>query len=278
MSSSTSSRSTLTMTPSTMSPSLKYLIVRSMAARKSSAVPMSFTATWGVLSGRTWVEVMWLVAPDGGCVGTGRPAAGLTAGSGESRRAPFPARHPAREQHTRPLAHSHGTDAGAPGSTGSAPEGHTAACHDRRVMSTPPLPLGGDGYPAAGDVARRTAGAAESARANRRWWDAAAPAYLAEHGTDLGDVDFLWCPEGLREEAAHLLGDVSGRRVLEIGCGSAPCARWLRREGADVVALDLSAGMLARAAELNRSTGIDVPLLQADAGALPLGDGAVDVV
>jgi SAM-dependent methyltransferase len=149
-------------------------------------------------------------------------------------------------------------------------------------MSLPPsssaaLPLGSDGYPAAGGVARRPAGAAESARANRRWWDAAAPAYLAEHGADLGDVDFLWGPEGLREADAHLLGDVAGRRVLEIGCGSAPCARWLRTAGADVVALDLSAGMLARAAELNRATGIAVPLLQADAGALPLAAASVDL-
>jgi SAM-dependent methyltransferase len=149
-------------------------------------------------------------------------------------------------------------------------------------MSEPPsspsvLPLGVDGYPAAGGVARRPAGAVESARANRRWWDAAAPAYLAEHGSDLGDADFLWCPEGLREAEAHLLGDVAGRRVLEIGCGSAPCSRWLRRQGADVVALDLSAGMLARAAELNRSTGIAVPLVQADAAALPLADDSVDL-
>ena len=137
------------------------------------------------------------------------------------------------------------------------------------MASSSGLPLADDGYPAAGGVARRPAGEQESARANRRWWDAAAPAYLAEHGSDLGDADFLWCPEGLREAEAHLLGDVSGRRVLEIGCGSAPCSRWLRTAGADVVALDLSAGMLARAAELNRATGIDVPLLQADAGALP---------
>jgi SAM-dependent methyltransferase len=35
--------------------------------------------------------------------------------------------------------------------------------------------------------------------------------------------------------------------------------------------------MLTRAAELNRSTGIDVPLLQADAGALPILDSSVDV-
>lgn len=140
-----------------------------------------------------------------------------------------------------------------------------------------PLPLGPDGYPAAGGVARRAAGAAESVRANRRWWDAAAPAYLAEHGGDLGDVDFLWCPEGLREADARLLGDVAGRRVLEVGCGSAPCARWLRREGAGVVALDLSAGMLARAAALNRSSGVEVPLVQADAGALPFASGSFDL-
>src|SRR6202012_1559949 len=47
MSSKTSSRSTLTIVPSTMSPSLKYLIVLSVAARKSSLEPMSLTATCG---------------------------------------------------------------------------------------------------------------------------------------------------------------------------------------------------------------------------------------
>jgi SAM-dependent methyltransferase len=141
----------------------------------------------------------------------------------------------------------------------------------------PTPPLAADGYPAASGVTRRPAGPAESARANRGWWDAAAPAYLAEHGRDLGDVDFLWCPEGLREADAHLLGDVSGRRVLEVGCGSAPCSRWLRRAGADPVALDVSGGMLARAAELNRATGVAVPLVQADAGALPLADASVDL-
>ncbi|MDP9466839.1 MAG: class I SAM-dependent methyltransferase, partial [Actinomycetota bacterium] len=148
---------------------------------------------------------------------------------------------------------------------------------DTPAASPPALPLADDGYPAPSGVARRPTGTAESVRANRRWWDAAAPAYLAEHGADLGHVDFLWCPEGLREGEAHLLGDVAGRRVLEVGCGSAPCSRWLRREGADVVALDLSGGMLARAAELNRATGVDVPLLQADVGALPLTSASVDL-
>ncbi len=139
------------------------------------------------------------------------------------------------------------------------------------------LPLAPDGYPLAGGVERRAVGEHESVRANRGWWDAAAPAYLAEHGTDLGEVDFLWCPEGLRESDARLLGDVAGRRVLEVGCGSAPCARWLTAAGAAVVALDLSAGMLARARDSGAATGLHPGLLQADVGALPLADRSVDL-
>src|SRR6476469_605684 len=61
MSRRTSSRSTLTMVPSTMSPSLKYLMVLSMAARKSSAEPMSLRATCGEV---TEGLGMWWVAPD----------------------------------------------------------------------------------------------------------------------------------------------------------------------------------------------------------------------
>jgi SAM-dependent methyltransferase len=70
---------------------------------------------------------------------------------------------------------------------------------------------------------------------------------------------------------------VAVRRVLEVGCGSAPCSRWLRTAGADPVAFDLSGGMLARAAVLNRSTGLAVPLVQADAGALPFADASFDL-
>src|SRR3954462_881307 len=65
MSSRTSSRSTLTMVPSTMSPSLKYLIVLSIAARKSSEEPMSLIATCGVVeTGASAVDVIEWMDPD----------------------------------------------------------------------------------------------------------------------------------------------------------------------------------------------------------------------
>lgn len=126
-------------------------------------------------------------------------------------------------------------------------------------------------------VARRPVGVPETARANRRWWDADADHYLAEHGDFLGAADFVWCPEALREADARLLGDVRGRRVLEVGCGAAMCARWLRGQAAEVVGLDLSAGMLRHAAAAGAATGLPVPLVQADAQRLPFATGSFDV-
>jgi SAM-dependent methyltransferase len=127
-------------------------------------------------------------------------------------------------------------------------------------------------------VTRRAVSPAESRRASRHWWDADADAYQAEHGSFLGDADFVWCPEGLREADARLLGDVAGRRVLEIGCGAASCSRWLSTQGATVVAADLSAGMLRHARTGAARSGIEVPLLQADAAALPFAEGTFDIV
>jgi SAM-dependent methyltransferase len=124
---------------------------------------------------------------------------------------------------------------------------------------------------------KRDADVDESRRANRRWWDLDAAQYHADHGEFLGEVDFVWSPERLREADARLLGDVSGRRVLEVGCGSAPCSRWLKTIAAEVVALDLSGGMLEFAVAAAERTGIRVPLVQADAARLPFADASFDV-
>ncbi|MDD9205892.1 class I SAM-dependent methyltransferase, partial [Georgenia sp. 10Sc9-8] len=116
-----------------------------------------------------------------------------------------------------------------------------------------------------------------AAHANRRWWDAEAEEYLREHGDFLGDADFCWSPEGLRESDARLLGDLTAARVLEVGCGAAQCSRWLVGHGVEVVATDAAPGMLAQAARLDDATGITVPVLVADARRLPLADAAFDV-
>lgn len=147
----------------------------------------------------------------------------------------------------------------------------------RAMLGQMSLPLDSDGYPRADDVARSAADAEATRSANRRWWNSAAPAYVTEHGQDLGTADFLWCPEGLRESEARLLGDVAGRRVLEVGCGSAPCSRWLACQGAQPVGLDLADRMLSQAAAYAARTGIYLPLVQADATALPFAEASFDI-
>ncbi len=62
---------------------------------------------------------------------------------------------------------------------------------------------------------------AQTSKASRTYWDSAASEYLEEHGAFLGDDRFVWCPEGVDEADAQLLGSVRGKRVLEIGCGAA---------------------------------------------------------
>ena len=130
-------------------------------------------------------------------------------------------------------------------------------------------------------VSRREAGADETAAANRSWWDAEAGEYYAEHGTFLGDTEFVWCPEGWREDELALLGEVAGRRVLEIGAGAGQCARWVAAAGGQVVATDLSAGMVRKGLDLNQTLtppARPVPFAQCDAVALPFGDASFDTV
>lgn len=102
--------------------------------------------------------------------------------------------------------------------------------------------------------------------ANRRWWDQDAQTYHESHKAYLSS--FYWCPEMLHEKDARLLGDVHGKRVLEIGCGSAPCTSWLQGKAEFSMGFDLSMGMLRRG---------HGPLVQADALRMPFADDSFDI-
>ncbi|HVF19259.1 MAG TPA: class I SAM-dependent methyltransferase [Mycobacteriales bacterium] len=131
--------------------------------------------------------------------------------------------------------------------------------------------------PGTDHVERRVADPAETRAASRAWWDFHASSYQDEHAADLGAASFLWCPEGVTEDEARLLGDVAGRDVLEVGCGAAQCARWLTVRGARVIGTDISAAQLVHSRELDRARGTRVPVVQADAESLPFAGGSFDL-
>lgn len=123
---------------------------------------------------------------------------------------------------------------------------------------------------------RRPTDEAESRRANRRDWDAYADEYQATHGAFLRDVGFVWGPEGVDEEQVGALGDVRGKRILEIGCGAAQCARWLVARGASAVGIDLAERQLQHARRIDDETGIRVPVVGGTATHLPFADESFD--
>ncbi|WP_019854569.1 class I SAM-dependent methyltransferase [Actinopolyspora mortivallis] len=158
-----------------------------------------------------------------------------------------------------------GTDvAGVPAEGTHSPGGASEHANAERILGT------------VGPAARHP-GPTESRSASRLWWDADADDYLAEHGSMLGEREFLWCPERLRESEAGLLGEVSGRDVLEVGCGAAACSRWLASRGARPVGLDISGRMLSHAAAANARTGTDVALVQGSADMLPFAADSFDI-
>jgi SAM-dependent methyltransferase len=125
---------------------------------------------------------------------------------------------------------------------------------------------------------RRPVSEEASRRANREDWDAYADEYQSTHGSFLGDVGFVWGPEGHQESELQVLGPVRERRVLELGSGAGQCARWLRSQGADAIGLDLSERQLQHSRRIDEATGIVVPSVCGTATALPFPPDSFDVV
>ncbi|MFC3451591.1 class I SAM-dependent methyltransferase [Amycolatopsis speibonae] len=101
-------------------------------------------------------------------------------------------------------------------------------------------------------------------------YDSFAEAYAVENETSLNNAYYT------KPAIVNLAGDVSGRRILDAGCGSGPLFEALRDRGAIVTGFDSSAKMVELA---RKRLGADAALQVADMGSpLPFPDGAFDDV
>jgi SAM-dependent methyltransferase len=101
-------------------------------------------------------------------------------------------------------------------------------------------------------------------------YDTIAEGYTAENETNLVNAYYE------RPAVLDLAGDVTGRRILDAGCGAGALSAALRDRGASVTGIDASAGMLDLA---RRRLGPDADLRVADlADPLPFADDAFDDV
>lgn len=111
----------------------------------------------------------------------------------------------------------------------------------------------------------------------QRKWDMIAPYYQAEHQIP---TDFVhYGPHCPNEDQLQLIGDVRGKRVLEIGCGGGQCAIAFAKRGAIATGIDISNKQIEFARALAAREGVEVTFLRGDVEDLSaIADASQDVV
>jgi SAM-dependent methyltransferase len=90
--------------------------------------------------------------------------------------------------------------------------------------------------------------------------------------------EISWGIWGVDESELNVLGDVAGLDVCELGCGTAYFSAWLAKLGARPVGVDVTPAQLATARRMMRETGIEFPLIEADAAETGLPGESFDLV
>ncbi len=117
----------------------------------------------------------------------------------------------------------------------------------------------------------------EHVRRNREVWNRWAADYVEPGRAHWAQAEPRWGIWGVRESALGILPPVAGLDTIELGCGTGYVSAWLARRGARPVGLDVSSAQLATARRFQREFGLDFPLLQASAEAVPLAGERFDL-
>lgn len=120
---------------------------------------------------------------------------------------------------------------------------------------------------------------ADDAAKNVALWTKANAEYTSENAAVNWALDEIsWGIWAIDESELNVLGDVDGLDVVELGCGTAYFSAWLAKRGARPVGVDVTPAQLDTARRKMAETGIEFPLVEADAGDTGLPAGSCDLV
>ncbi len=107
-------------------------------------------------------------------------------------------------------------------------------------------------------------------------WDRHSDEYQAAHNIPTRYIHYgPHCPT---EDDLLLLGDVSGKNVVELGCGGGQCSIAFAKRGARVIGVDLSEKQLSYARRLASKENVKVKFIKADIEDLSaIPDGSQDI-
>src|SRR5262249_10534202 len=120
--------------------------------------------------------------------------------------------------------------------------------------------------------------AGEDVAANRERWTAVNAEYTNDHAVRMWAADDItWGVFDVPENQLGVLGEVDGLDVVELGCGTAYFSAWLARRGARPVGVDVTPAQLATARRCQDRFRLRFPLVEADAGDVPLPGAGFDL-
>ena len=114
---------------------------------------------------------------------------------------------------------------------------------------------------------------------NREVWTKANAEYTdgrALEGWQKEEID--WGMFGVPESEVGVLGDVAGKDVIELGCGTAYFGAWLARRGARVTGVDLTPAQLETARRMEAEFSLGMQFVEANAEETGLPDASFDLV
>ncbi len=117
-----------------------------------------------------------------------------------------------------------------------------------------------------------------SSAKNRIFWNSTSATYQATHGPALNEKPRAWGVWRIPESELDVLGQVEGRRILELGCGAAQWTVALAAQGARATGIDLSEHQLSQAQRSSQTVSRSLPLVQGNAEKLPFRSESFDIV
>jgi SAM-dependent methyltransferase len=119
---------------------------------------------------------------------------------------------------------------------------------------------------------------AEDALKNREVWTKANAEYTDQKARESWAKDEIdWGMFSGPESELNTLGDVHGKDVIELGCGTAYFGAWLAKRGARVTGVDITPAQLETARRLQQETGLEMEFIEASAEDVPLPDASFDL-
>jgi len=96
----------------------------------------------------------------------------------------------------------------------------------------------------------------------QKWWEENSAGY--QRDSNIGTRSAHYGPFSPGESELRLLGDVKGKKILEIGCGGGQCSIAFAKQGAKCTGVDISKEQLEYAEELAKKNNVSVKFVQGD--------------